>query len=895
MVRLFAVALTVLGSFAMLTYCGTSSATETDAGSGGANQTEGTTAEVQSPSSVGTIAVPETEEVRITLTTDEGIVEEGDVLEVTIDLEEPYTEQFTGILSLSSVSGGLEHWSRRNRSFTIARGGTSASVKFNSVSNDTVEGERTYQISASSGTIGVTIANEDERLLVGIKGDVSVSLEADERTIAEGEAFEITVTTENHRSESFKGSLSINGDSEDLRYFTKTDKPFEIPTGTFTTSVVFDTIADGIPGKRLSYSVEASLEDSTVNFKGQNSELPVAVKRYEPQPLPPDKVVYGEYLKIHSQNLAPYLCSEGAIKEQELQEALKNRDDTFNLFQPQIWCVGETDGSLDDILEEVLLAEEQIPDSLQYFVASRSPTDRRVIDLDEGITLGGAYLQGWIVSNPPYDGPSFLAYTTPIHEFGHALESSFGESIRNNVRSGFTGSDRYQSIFGEERYPAPLGGFCESTEICDTYGNTRAVEHFAVAFDYWVNPGTRPKLAAELPQTYAFVQERFEMIKNELALPATKPTQTATAKLGDYSAYPINPPLPEYEFCYGEYSYGRWTTPSCGDHFNRNLVGDEYNLLINGVTQVRFFNPEYPDRNRNFRGEYILVDHTIQGGRLSGITFRNLHGTVAGLENGLERFGLSGSLYYRNPMNGDAPLSPERRLDISHDRISVDEGEEVNFFVRLRSQPTEEVTITVTSSDLSEGTITPGVLKFTDSNWRTAQEVTLRGAEDNTIDGYAKYTIMFDVIGGGYDGQSEKMVAVTRDSDDPTFALSGYSLYRAERSSGDDKYPTFRRYDAPQGLRVDFLPNTSSGLADNSESILKSGSTRVRLINPFGDLETAYPDITTKEYLVVDHGIETDGRLAYLVLNNLDGTKPTEEREFTGGKVYEVQVYYKNP
>ncbi|KPJ88050.1 MAG: hypothetical protein AMJ53_17305, partial [Gammaproteobacteria bacterium SG8_11] len=68
-----------------------------------------------------------------------------------------------------------------------------------------------------------------------------------------------------------------------------------------------------------------------------------------------------------------------------------------------------------------------------------------------------------------------------------------------------------------------------------------------------------------------------------------------------------------------------------------------------------------------------------------------------------------------------------------------------NFTVVLNSQPTNAVTIALTSSNTSEGTVSPANLTFTTSNWNLAQIVTVSGVDDNLKDGDTDYSIDFAV------------------------------------------------------------------------------------------------------------------------------------------------------
>ena len=68
-------------------------------------------------------------------------------------------------------------------------------------------------------------------------------------------------------------------------------------------------------------------------------------------------------------------------------------------------------------------------------------------------------------------------------------------------------------------------------------------------------------------------------------------------------------------------------------------------------------------------------------------------------------------------------------------------GTSATFTVRLRSLPTSDVTVAVTSQSPSEGTVSPSSLTFTTSNWYTEQTVTVTGVDDSFFDGDVTYTV----------------------------------------------------------------------------------------------------------------------------------------------------------
>src|SRR2546430_998290 len=96
-------------------------------------------------------------------------------------------------------------------------------------------------------------------------------------------------------------------------------------------------------------------------------------------------------------------------------------------------------------------------------------------------------------------------------------------------------------------------------------------------------------------------------------------------------------------------------------------------------------------------------------------------------------------------------------------------GGTATFTVVLTSQPTANVAIGLSSSDLTEGTVAPASLTFTSGNWNTAQTVTVTGVDDFGADGAVAYTIVTAAAistDPGYSGRNASDVGVTNTDDD---------------------------------------------------------------------------------------------------------------------------------
>jgi gliding motility-associated-like protein len=73
---------------------------------------------------------------------------------------------------------------------------------------------------------------------------------------------------------------------------------------------------------------------------------------------------------------------------------------------------------------------------------------------------------------------------------------------------------------------------------------------------------------------------------------------------------------------------------------------------------------------------------------------------------------------------------------------TTEAGVTATFSVVLNSQPTANVTIPLSSNDITEGTIAVPNMVFTAANWNVAQTVTVTGEDDAIVDGDIPYTIV---------------------------------------------------------------------------------------------------------------------------------------------------------
>ncbi|MEM7181607.1 MAG: DUF1554 domain-containing protein [Spirochaetota bacterium] len=76
---------------------------------------------------------------------------------------------------------------------------------------------------------------------------------------------------------------------------------------------------------------------------------------------------------------------------------------------------------------------------------------------------------------------------------------------------------------------------------------------------------------------------------------------------------------------------------------------------------------------------------------------------------------------------------------------TTEAGTNRTFTVRLDTVPTSNVTVTVSSDDTTEGTVSPSTLTFTSGDWNVNQTVTITAVDDSINDGNITYGIDFSV------------------------------------------------------------------------------------------------------------------------------------------------------
>jgi len=199
---------------------------------------------------------------------------------------------------------------------------------------------------------------------------------------------------------------------------------------------------------------------------------------------------------------------------------------------------------------------------------------------------------------------------------------------------------------------------------------------------------------------------------------------------------------------------------------------------------------------------------------------------------------------------------------------TTETGGSITFIVRLDSEPLSSVMIPISSSDATEGSVSPGMLFFNASNWSVGQLVTVTGVDDTINDGDVAYTA---VIGNSnssdplYSGLNPADIALVNIDNDP---IVGDTKFYVVNDTTVDR--TFE-YDAAGNSVENYTLNpantTTRGIATNAAGTrlwVLDANRRVYIYNNSGVLQGSWTLGTLPSTALVE-GIATNGTHLWVV------------------------------
>ena len=122
-------------------------------------------------------------------------------------------------------------------------------------------------------------------------------------------------------------------------------------------------------------------------------------------------------------------------------------------------------------------------------------------------------------------------------------------------------------------------------------------------------------------------------------------------------------------------------------------------------------------------------------------------------------------------------------LVVDPDSVSVDENGTASFDVSLATQPSQQVSVTVSSGDAGAVSVPSQALVFTTGNWSTARSVTVGGVDDDDALGET-VAVTLSASGGDYSGETASVLVSVDDDDTVNLVVDPGSLQISENGSG---------------------------------------------------------------------------------------------------------------
>jgi len=185
-----------------------------------------------------------------------------------------------------------------------------------------------------------------------------------------------------------------------------------------------------------------------------------------------------------------------------------------------------------------------------------------------------------------------------------------------------------------------------------------------------------------------------------------------------------------------------------------------------------------------------------------------------------------------------------------------------SFSVVLTDKPTAVVTIDLSTSNPTEGTLDHASLQFSQTNWSTPQTVTVTGVNDEgAIDGDVPYVIVTaaaESADGRYNGMDVDDISVlNRDDEQPTVSIVASDDEASESGADNGTFTVSRTGETPSPLLVFY---TVGGTANNGLDYQNlSGSVTIAAGSSSADITlTPLPDgiVDVSETVILTLGVE---------------------------------------
>jgi len=136
--------------------------------------------------------------------------------------------------------------------------------------------------------------------------------------------------------------------------------------------------------------------------------------------------------------------------------------------------------------------------------------------------------------------------------------------------------------------------------------------------------------------------------------------------------------------------------------------------------------------------------------------------------------------------NTDNEDADDVGIETSTSSISVSEtGSTASFTLKLKSEPTANVVLSISSSNTAEGVVSPSSLLFSRNNWNTTQTVTVTGVDDYYDNGSTSFSIILGspaTSDTNYSAKPSSTINATNVDND----TAGITIIASDNQTGED-------------------------------------------------------------------------------------------------------------
>jgi hypothetical protein len=191
-------------------------------------------------------------------------------------------------------------------------------------------------------------------------------------------------------------------------------------------------------------------------------------------------------------------------------------------------------------------------------------------------------------------------------------------------------------------------------------------------------------------------------------------------------------------------------------------------------------------------------------------------------------------------------------------------GESATFTLVLNSQPTDDVTIDLSSNDTSEGTINPAGVTFTTTDWASPKIITVTGVDDAVQDGNQPYMVITDAASSfdtDFDGLDPENVSLMNIDDD---------------SAGIAVIPDAGLITTEEGGEASFAVSLNSAPSGDVTITMNSNNTAEGTISPSSVTFTSTNWAAQQTIIItgVDDALQDGNQLYGIVLDAATSTDP---------------------